>query len=488
MTLINKSLDGLISVASSYADGLEEEIFLVGGAVRDLLIGNVPTELDLLIHGNAFELARELADSADSKVIEVDSQYQRVYRVPLPGGGVDVIQLNQPLNDNLGLRDFTINSMAVPLGNIINKGLTSITIKEILDPLSGQQDLQGGVLRITNESAFSDDPIRVIRAARFIGQLGFEVEPATVRALAAINFKSDMVSSDRLSRELVLLFQSEHYLEALEFLASTGILAELFPYLKECMTQDQSSPHIFNVYDHQLEAARYLEQIIRDGFVLETSRSQVMARNLDLDNLLEKFIPSEYSLASLRMAVLLHDVGKASTANLVDGKWRFFDHPSVGANILKAHLIDCRFSGDFVQATTLLVENHMRLGQLIELGDQVSKRAIFRLHRDLEDSIGALALLYLSDTLATDIGNHSAESFVIKLTRLLAIVNWQPPDITQQLNSWMNGKIIMKQLDIGPGPEVGQIIESLELATVDGLIKSEEDARKFISDIWKKDM
>ena len=125
----------------------------------------------------------------------------------------------------------------------------------------------------------------------------------------------------------------------------------------------------------------------------------------------------------------------------------------------------------------------MRLGQLIELGDQVSERAIFRLHRDLGKSIGSLALLYLSDTFATVGSNKSTEVFLVKQTRLLTTVNWEPSEATKQLNSWINGEIVMELLGIGPGPEVGQILNSLELATVDGLIKSETDARTFVADL-----
>tara|TARA_Y100001960_G_scaffold54890_1_gene56211 strand:- start:97 stop:1563 length:1467 start_codon:yes stop_codon:yes gene_type:complete len=483
MTATDHSLQHLISVASTYADEIGEEIFLVGGAIRDILLGNIPTELDLLIQGNAFALAHELANHADSKVVEIDSQYQLVYRVPLPDGGIDVIETSESLRDNLGFRDFTINSMAVPVKHISDKEFITVGNDKILDPFSGQQDIQDRVIRMTNKSVFADDPIRAIRAARFIGQFDFEVEPATMRQLTAVDFRTDMVSPDRLSRELVLLFQSKHYLKGLEFLAATGILAELFPYLRECMTQDQSAPHILNVYDHQLQAARYLEQIVGERDLSEVSSEQVARTHPELNSELQKLIPSGHPLASLRMAVLLHDVGKPSTANFVDGKWRFFDHPGVGANILRAHLIRCRFSNEFVESITLLVQNHMRLGQLIELGDHVSERAIFRLHRDVGKSIGSLALLYLSDTFATVDSNESTEAFLMKQTRLLTIVNWEPSEAAKQLNSWINGETVMELLGIGPGPEVGQILDSLELATVDGLIKSETDARNFVADL-----
>ncbi|MGW2129041.1 CCA tRNA nucleotidyltransferase [Streptomyces coelicoflavus] len=408
---------------------------LVGGSVRDALLGRLGNDLDFTTDArpqDVLKIMRPWADAVwevgiafgtvggqkDGWQIEVTTYrseaYDRTSRKP-------EVSYGDSIEEDLVRRDFTVNAMAVALPE-----------KVFIDPHGGLDDLAAGVLRTpgTPEDSFSDDPLRMMRAARFAAQLDFEVAPEVVKAMQDMAGRIDIVSAERVRDELNKLILSAHPRKGLSLLVETGLAERVLPELPALRLERDEHHRHKDVYDHTL-------------IVLE----QAMALESDGPDL------------TLRLAALLHDIGKPRTRRFEkDGRVSFHHHEVVGAKMTKKRMVALKYSNDLVRDVSRLVELHLRFHGY-GTGEWTDS-AVRRYVRDAGPLLDRLHKLTRSD--CTTRNKHKASALSRAYDGLEErIAQLQEQEELDAIRPDLDGNQIMEILGIRPGPAVGQAYKHL---------------------------
>jgi poly(A) polymerase len=418
------------------------ELYLVGGSVRDALLGKLGHDLDFATSARPDEVEKLLrkfspavwtigkdygtigckveAEGA-SWVIEVTTYRSDVYanhsRKP-------AVAFGDTLEGDLLRRDFTVNAMAV-----------SIPEKRFVDPYGGLGDLARRVIRTpaTPQSSFSDDPLRMMRAARFAAQLGFTPTPEVVSAMRGMADRISIISAERIRDELSKLLLTDRPRPGLDLLVSTGLAAKVLPELPALRLERDEHHRHKDAYQHSLTV---LEQAIE----------------------LEDRLPQQPDLI-MRLAALLHDIGKPATRRFEPGgKVSFHHHDVVGAKLVRKRLTTLRFSGEEVKAVSDLVALHLRFhgyaaGQ--DHGDGWTDAAVRRYVRDAGDQLERLHILTRADVTTRD--TAKAERLWRAYDELeRRIAELAAREELDAIRPDLNGSQIMEILGIPEGRDVGR--------------------------------
>ncbi|MFE7618778.1 CCA tRNA nucleotidyltransferase [Streptomyces sp. NPDC057496] len=403
---------------------------LVGGSVRDALLGRLGNDLDFTTDARpeaVLKIVRPWADSVwevgiafgtvgaqkDGYQIEVTTYrseaYDRTSRKP-------EVSYGDSIEADLVRRDFTVNAMAVALPQ-----------KHFIDPHGGLEDLAERVLRTpgTPEESFSDDPLRMLRAARFAAQLDFDVAPDVVTAMTEMSGRIEIVSAERVREELNKLLLSAHPRKGLALLVGTGLAQQVMPELPALRLESDEHHRHKDVYEHSLTV---LEQAIG----------------------LEKDGPD----LTLRLAALLHDIGKPRTRRFEkDGRVSFHHHEVVGAKMVKKRMTALKYSNDMVKDVSKLVELHLRFHGY---GDgEWTDSAVRRYVRDAGPLLDRLHKLTRSD--CTTRNKRKAAALSRTYDGLEErIAQLQEQEELDAIRPDLDGNEIMKILGVGPGPVIGK--------------------------------
>ncbi|AQU67660.1 CCA tRNA nucleotidyltransferase [Streptomyces niveus] len=427
-------------VADDLARRFQEAGFtlaLVGGSVRDALLGRLGNDLDFTTDArpdDVLKIVRPWADSVwevgiafgtigvqkEGRVgddrqdfqIEVTTYrseaYDRTSRKP-------EVSYGDSIEDDLVRRDFTVNAMAVALPQ-----------KEFIDPHGGLQDLAAGVLRTpgTPEASFSDDPLRMLRAARFAAQLDFEVAPDVVAAMKAMAERIEIVSAERVREELNKLILSVHPRKGLALLVDTALAERVLPELPALRLESDEHHRHKDVYEHSLTV---LEQAID----LEENGPDLV----------------------LRLAALLHDIGKPRTRRFEkDGGVSFHHHEVVGAKLTKKRMTELKYSNELVKDVSRLVELHLRFHGY-GTGEWTDS-AVRRYVRDAGPLLDRLHKLTRSD--CTTRNKRKATALSRAYDGLEErIAQLQEQEELDSIRPDLDGNQIMETLGVGPGPVIG---------------------------------
>ncbi len=433
-------------VADDLARRFQEAGFslaLVGGSVRDALLGRLGNDLDFTTDArpeDVLKIVRPWADATwdvgiafgtvgaqkDARVGDADQRFQievttyrseaydRTSRKP-------EVSYGDSIEEDLVRRDFTVNAMAVALPE-----------KEFIDPHGGRDDLAARILRTpgTPEESFSDDPLRMMRAARFAAQLDFEVAPEVVTAMKEMAGRIDIVSAERVRDELNKLLLSAHPRKGLSLLVDTGLADHVLPELPALRLERDEHHRHKDVYDHTL-------------IVLE----QAMA--------LEDHGPD----LPLRLAALLHDIGKPRTRRFEkDGRVSFHHHEVVGAKMTKKRMAALKYPNDLVKDVSRLVELHLRFHGY-GTGEWTDS-AVRRYVRDAGPLLDRLHKLTRSD--CTTRNKRKAAALSRAYDGLEErIAQLQEQEELDAIRPDLDGNQIMEVLGVGPGPVVGQAYKFL---------------------------
>jgi poly(A) polymerase len=414
------------------------ELALVGGPVRDAILGRSAPDVDLTTNATPDQILEVIKGKVDTHweigkefgtigcrigddQIEITTyrtdQYEVDSRKPEVKFGTD-------LKHDLQRRDFTVNAMALTLPD-----------RELVDPFGGLRDLEDKVLKTPGkpEDSFGDDPLRMLRAARFASQLGFEIEPATFEAMQSMRQRLEIVSAERIQVELQKLMLGANPRMGLEALVDSGLAEIVLPELPALKLETDEHHHHKDVYQHTLT-------------VVEQAIDYEKDYNLEPD-----FV--------LRFAALLHDIGKPATRRLEPGgAVSFYHHDVVGAKLASKRMKALRFDNDTTKAVSKLVELHLRF---FGYSDQAwTDAAIRRYVRDSGEQLVRLHILTRSDVTTrnkrkADQLSHAYDD----LEKRIAIVMEQ-----EELNAMrpdLTGEQIMEILNLKPGPKVGQAYKYL---------------------------
>ena len=468
MTLIkdiinqNKRLAKISRVISELSDETQINAFLVGGCVRDLMLNPLAEsiDVDIMVEGDGIDFAEKLAKKinvpkivpfkkfATAKIpfkdyeIEVASarleKYDESSRSPS-----EVVMSN--IEDDLLRRDFTINAMAVSL-NKENFG-------EFFDPFNGMEDLSKNILRtpLDSDTTFSDDPLRMMRAAYFASKLSLAIDPSCLESIKNNAERITIVSQERKTNELLKILGTKKPSIGLNILQEAGLMEFVFPEIAVMYGLDQSNEyHHKDIFYHTLEVVDNAAQL---------------SDKLDL-----------------RLAALVHDIAKPKTRRLSKSKgYTFYGHDDVGARMLKGISSHMKFSNSTRDYIAKLTALHLRPISLAK--KDVTDSAIRRLIVDAGEEIDDLMKLCRADITTKNpknitkyLGNfdrvEKRMSEVIEIDKLKA---FQSP---------VRGDEIMKMFNLGPGKEVGKIKTMVEDAIINGEISNDySSAMSFLDQI-----
>lgn len=437
-----------------------EEIALVGGSVRDALMDRLGLDLDFATSALP-EITEQLVRGWASAVWDVGRAFGTIgarvghwdleittYRSEAydPDSRKPAVDFGDSLAGDLARRDFTVNAMALALPS-----------GEFVDPYGGLEDLASRMLRtpLTPEQSFGDDPLRMLRAARFAAQLDFDTDPAVVEAMARMADRIEIVSAERVRDELVKLVLAPQPRRGLRLLVSTGLAEQVIPELPALRLERDEHHRHKDVYEHSLT---------------------VLDRAIEL----ESRLPSGGPDLVVRLAALLHDIGKPRTRRfLPDGSVTFHHHDMVGAAMARKRLRALRFSNDQVEAVTRLVELHLRFHGYGS--GEWTDAAVRRYVRDAGAELERLHVLTRAD--CTTRNRRKAEL----LSRTYDDLEERIARLSEQeelaaLRPDLSGTQIMEILGIGPGPLVGEAYRHLlELRTEHGPLGEARAQRELLS-------
>jgi poly(A) polymerase len=362
-----------------------------------------------------------------------------------------VVAFGDSLEGDLARRDFTVNAMAVRLPQA-----------SFVDPFGGLEDLAGGLLRTPVEPtiSFGDDPLRMMRAARFVSQLGFEIEPATFSAAANMAERIEIVSAERVRDELTKLLLGSHVREGLAALVDSGLAAHVLPELPALKLEVDEHHHHKDVYEHTLT-------VVEQAIELETSADgPVPAPDL-----------------TLRLAALLHDIGKPATRRLEPGGGvSFHHHEVVGAKLAAKRLKTLRFDKDTISAVTRLVELHLRFHGYGEA--RWSDSAVRRYVTDAGPELERLHRLTRADV--TTRNRRKAERLSFAYDDLEArIAELREREELDAIRPDLDGLQIMEILGVSPGPHVGAAYKHLLALRMEHGPLGDERAREELLNWWR---
>jgi poly(A) polymerase len=424
----------------------EGHLYLVGGFVRDQVMG-LPSDkddIDIVLEGDSLALAEFLYAQGTAQHKPVVYPRFGTAMIVVQGRDVELVTARiesyapdsrkpetvQPgtLLDDARRRDFTINTL-----------LQNLHTEEITDPL-GQAfaDIEAKIIRTPADPllTFQDDPLRMLRAVRFAARFGFAIHPLTWKAMRQSAERLKIISAERIRDEFCKTLMTSHAAQGMELLKDSGLLAQFAPELLEMVGVTQNEFHAYPVWDHTLIALASL--------------------------------PDDASL-TLRLSVLMHDIGKPRTRTVAeDGRVHFYGHQDVGAEMARRLMNRLKFSNDEISSVVQLVAEHMRIG---EYKPAWSDSAVRRLMRDLGPCLDTLFAIHRADVSALAPGHQDISRASELRVRMEAIQ--QEQDISS-LTSPLDGLEIMQLLDLPAGKRVGQIKEFLINEVVEGRLAPDD--------------
>ena len=430
------------------------EAWIVGGAVRDELLGRVVRDVDVAVAGDPARAARALAAELKGPVFRlseafgawrvIDRRNQRVYDfAPLQGDSIEA---------DLRQRDFTVNAMARP----VDLPALEAAPGEPIDPLGGRADLEAATLRVLGPEAYERDPLRALRLARFAAELGFAPDPETERLTADAAPRVSEASGERVFAELRRLLVAPKVLEGLSLADRLGLVRAVLPELADLHDVDQSHYHHLDVYGHTVEVLERLIELESDA-------------NAELREVLDEPLADELTRGqALRLGALLHDIGKPATHHVrEDGRVTFMGHDRLGQEMVRAICRRLRTSERLCRFLEAVTRHHLVLGFLVH-ERPLDRRAVYRYLERTSPVEVEVTLLSVADRLATR--GKNAERAIdahLELAEELmpAALEWRrrgPPPVP------VRGDELAEELGIEPGPELGRLLAQLSEAVYAG--------------------
>jgi len=448
--------------------GAGEEAWLVGGAVRDGLMGKASRDLDFAVRGDAQALARRVADLLGGSFF-VYSEAFSTFRVVLAGGFVDFAALRGDcIEDDLAARDFTVDAMALPARG--GHPGPRVGVGRVIDPLGGLADLHARRLVPCSPEAFLDDPLRVVRLARLAVAFGLEPVPVALSLAQGAAGRLRAVSGERVRQELTALLGLGGAVDGLRLLDETGAVAVLLPELETLKGVEQNRFHHLDVYGHTLEAVERVPAVVG-----QLGGERFLATPDDCG------LAGAPPLAPLMFAALFHDLGKPGVKQLAeDGRVIFWHHDELGADMALGIARRLGMSRRFQAYLALLIRNHLRLGFLVREAP-LTRRALVRYRRAVEPYVFESVVLSLVDRLATR-GERTSAASIARHYRLAREVWLEIPK--ERRRPLLDGDQIKALLGLEEGREVGEALAALQDETDALEVRTPGDAAAFLVQWW----
>ena len=434
--------------------------YLVGGCVRDLLLGRRPVDLDVAVSGDPADYARTIAERTGQRVIAMGKPGQSVFRVTSRDILMDVTALkNGRIEDDLRARDFTVNAMAWDL-----------QAHRLIDPLNGQRDIAAQRIRMITARSFTKDPLRLLRAYRMAASLGFRIEGETRAAVKRMAALAQKPAGERTRSELLHLLGAPDSRRLIRLMATDHLLTAIFPEMLPMRGCHQNKHHDSDVFDHTLRAYAALEKSIN------------AASDINLE-LAARYTAENAPIAAvLKYAMLLHDSGKpASRQSDSTGRIRFLGHAERGARMAAAVNRRLRLSRLEAQQAETIIRNHLRPLALfaVKRRRNLTLRTINRFFRACAPWSVDILVHALGDWRGKrEVSTSLDDGFTALVTEL---ITYYFETYRQALAAppLLRGHDLIRHFGLKPGPAIGSLLDQVEEARLDGSLTTYEDALAF---------
>lgn len=448
-------------ILSKIIEKFDNEIYLVGGTVRDYYMGLESTDRDIIVmDGDAREFALKLKDLFDAAFVPLDEE-NKIYRLVLPDK-INYIDVTNPAGDSiekdLMRRDLTINAIAV-----------NIRTGNVIDISGGVTDIKNKCINYVSELNFVDDPLRLLRVYRFQALYGFQLAPETINAVCKYSDLIHKPAVERINYELLKLFSGEYAHIALENMNKTWILEEIFPFVKELKQVPPNAHHHLDLFHHSIETVRQIECLF------DNASDEVKEHLSRID------FGGFSRLAHLKLAGFMHDIGKFPTWTIEEGKHRFIKHDDVGAKMSVKILKDLHFSNKQIDYISSMIKYHIYPSHVMT-SPQITEKIMMRYVRKMDkNSIDAI-ILAQADRLSArgpEITDEIVERNITSLNMLLRFY-LEVHETLKPLPKLLDGNDVMKILNIKPSKKLGDIMNALHEAQISGDVTTKEHAVEFI--------
>ncbi len=442
--------------------------YLVGGSVRDYFLAQPVNDIDLACH-NAKATAMQIVKNRDAIVVPFEKKHDEpCYRVVDRQKRLISLDISPirgaTIYSDLELRDFTVNAMALKIDSNGNHS-------ELIDPLNGISDLENRIIKVAGKDAFRADPLRILRGFRLAAELNFTIEKKT---LAEMTIYAELLASSAVERilyELLKIFSVHNSSKFVDMMQNTGVLEIIFPEIRGIKECDQNGYHHQTVWRHSVEVLKKCEFIIKNRIEFFPSTANDLIKN----------IASESRLPLMKIAALLHDIGKSQTKSLnkKTGRIVFYGHDKKGAEL--ADQIACRLHMSKMDAMFLktLIGRHMQAADLAE--ERVNFKTRFRWYKKNKEDVVPLVIIGMADLMSKQ-GILSLESEKKKKIKMLAGLlseYYKKIKIKLDQKNLITGKDLIS-IGIKPGPEMGKILKKIRDAQDMGLVDTKEKALAMI--------
>lgn len=453
-------------ILSKITASCDNEIYIVGGTVRDFLTGKESFDRDIIVTDeDAKDFALKMQPLFDAVFVPLD-EVNKIYRLVLPDK-VNYIDITNPLEGSLHKdlmrRDLTINALAV-----------NVRTCEIIDLCGAITDIHNHTINYINEHNFEDDPLRLLRVYRFQAALGFELTPETIHAVCKFVKLIHKPAVERIIHELILLFGGKYADKALLNMNKTWLLEEIFPVVKELKQVPPNTHHHLDLFHHSVETVRQIQ------LIYENSADKVKEHLERVD------FGGATRLAHLKLAGFLHDIGKFSTWTIEEetGRHRFIKHDDIGAKMSIPLLKKMNFSNKQVEYISSMIRNHIYPSQVM-CAPEINDKIMLRYVRKMEDNSIDEIILAQADRLSARgeaVSDEMVKNNISNLNRLLKFY-LDVRDTLEPLPVLLDGNDVMKILNIKPSKQLGQIMNALHEAQLSGDVTTKEKAVEFIKNI-----
>ncbi len=447
-----------------------EQIYIVGGAIRDALVGKEFQDLDLVVFEAPVRVAKFLAQELGWAIVVLSEEFA-IYRITSQEVTIDVcLAKGKTIEEDLKERDFTLNALGISL-----RDLMTTDTPLLIDPLHGYQDLKQGIIRAISEKNLLEDPLRILRGYRLFAQNYGLISQETRKIFA--KHAQDLVNcpAERILHELEIILLTFKSWEAFKMMDEDGVLEVLFPEIKVCKGVPQPSFHHLDVWGHMLESLRMAEFILQDpkSFLGQDLPKEV--RN------------SKEFIIACKLASLFHDLGKGYTYQETEERIVFYGHEKVSRDLVLERLKRLRFKRDLSERIANLVKNHMRPCQLLaefERGS-LTVRAKRRLLKDVP-YLWDLFVVCLADSLAS-LGPEKELDYEERLQKFFQLLLGFQEELTklEKKERLLTGSDLIA-LGFSPGPIFSKIMEAIEIKFLEGEIKTKDEAIEFVKENFKE--
>lgn len=458
-----------------------QRAFLVGGTVRDALLGRESGDLDVAVLGDTRLVGSDLALRFGGRVVVLDEE-RDVVRIAGsfgdPHGVIDITVIKGGIEQNLSFRDFTLDAMAVELDGPMGGELA------VIDPFGGVADLGVDLVRATNHSVFDDDPGRLMRAPRLAAQLGFSIAEATADTIREKAYLLATVSAERVRDEFLKILSTRAATSAIRNLDRLGLLSSVIPELDAARGVSQPDGHHWDVFGHSVETVGQVERIFQHGPESVEPDIGMVPRFEGMDGYFAEEVGDRFTrMEILKLTGLLHDIAKPETRTVEpSGRIRFLGHNSVGAEMVGRIAKRLRLSRRTVDHMTTMVEHHLRPSQMASTDRMPSRRAVYRYYRDL----GSVAFDTLYLNLADYLGARGPDLDSTEWQKHCGVISHILTGATESEKlcgrpKLIDGTSLIKVFGLEPGPLLGELLEIVREAQAEGDISSPEEALELVS-------